>query len=131
MEIGEIELTAGNGLDGRLSLLLSAGNEHTGDHPSVSGESGLVLAVAGQLPNLAENVVIQARSAEELRSSLSIDLPINKTTLQTTYLIIFIIIDHIEELVEERHLLTGDVHSLLLHGNINTSLVNVQLAEEI
>ena len=49
----------------------------------------------------------------------------------THYLIITVVIDHIEDLVEETDFLTGDVNSLLLHGNVNTTLVDVDLVEHI
>ena len=49
----------------------------------------------------------------------------------TQYLIITVVIDHIEDLVEEIDFLTRDVDSLLLHGNVNTTLVDVDLVEHI
>ena len=47
------------------------------------------------------------------------------------HLIITVIIDHIEDLVEEIHLLSRHVNRLLLHRDVNTALVDIELAKHI
>ena len=71
-------IVSSNGLDGRLSVLLSASNQHASNHPSISGQSRLVLSISSELPNLAKDVVIETRSAQELSSLLSVDLQSQK-----------------------------------------------------
>ena len=46
-------------------------------------------------------------------------------------LVVAVVVDHIEDLVEEADLLSRYMDGLLLHGNIDASLVDVQLAKHI
>ena len=129
VEVCQLEVRVRNRLDRRLALLLSARNQLARNHPSVARQRGLVLAVSSELPDLAQNVVVQSRSAQELSALLSVDLPI--TTNPQTHLVVLVVVHQVEELVVEGHLLSGDVNGLLLHGHIDATLINVQLAQEV
>ena len=73
-KIRKFIVVSSNGLNGRLSILLSASNKQAGNHPSISGQSRLALSISSKFPNVAKDVVIEARSAQELSSLLSVNL---------------------------------------------------------